>query len=223
MARVCLPTPHAHRQRNLAWANSVCLLFLIIGLAGFRPKPPAPFVVKPLEVVAPVIVEVLPPPPTTTELTPQDEPKDNTSAETPQVVVVTPNTPSIVFSVPTVGNVIASSAMAVAPPASEVVPRAAVVQPPVAKQLRNTGEGGDRPVPGRDDYPRMAQQLRQQGSLVLLLTANEAGIITTATVQQSSGSSILDNFSVAWVKRHWSVSTGEAGRTFLAPFTYKLE
>jgi TonB family protein len=91
----------------------------------------------------------------------------------------------------------------------------------MVKQLNNTGEGGDRPEPR--DYPPLAHALGQQGSLVLLLTANEAGVITAVTVQESSGSAILDNFSAAWVKRHWTVSPGEPGRLFLAPFTYKLQ
>jgi hypothetical protein len=43
LARICLPAPHAHAERNLAWTNSICLLFLIIGwLASVRPRRPCP-------------------------------------------------------------------------------------------------------------------------------------------------------------------------------------
>ena len=72
LARICLPAPHAHNQRNLAWANSICLLFLIIGLAGFRPAPPPLIIVKHLEEPAPVVIEAPPPPPSVTELKPED-------------------------------------------------------------------------------------------------------------------------------------------------------
>jgi periplasmic protein TonB len=219
MARVCLPVPHAHAQRNLAWANSICLLFLIIGLVGFRPKPPPPLVVKPLEESAPVILEATPPPPPAAELKPQEEPKDQPPSEAPRVVVVTPDSPKIVFSVPTVGNVVVPNALAQAPPPAALLRRVAPAQS-APSTLSNTGEGGDRPKP--TEYPPMARALGQEGSLMLLLRADDAGVITSATVKESSGSSILDHFSVEWVKRHWTVSPGASGRLFLAPFVYKL-
>jgi TonB family protein len=68
----------------------------------------------------------------------------------------------------------------------------------------------------------MAEQLGQQGTVELLLTADEAGLIVSAEVKVSSGSSILDRSSVEFVKRHWTVSQGARGRLFQARINYKL-
>jgi protein TonB len=220
LARVCLPAPHAHEQRNLAWTNSICLMFLVIGLVGFRPAPPQPIVVKPLEEAQPVIIEAPPPPPATVELKPEDNPPVEPEAAPPRMVVVTRESPAIRFSVPTVGNLVVPNALAVAPPAAPAQlaapPRAA---PPQPSPLNNTGTGGDRPKP---DYPNMALELGQQGSVVLLLTADEAGVIIAVEVKTSSGSSILDRAAADFVKKHWTVSQGGRGRLFQARIDYKL-
>ena len=42
LARMCLPQEFKDSNRNLAWANSICLLFVMIGIIGLRP--PAVFV-----------------------------------------------------------------------------------------------------------------------------------------------------------------------------------
>src|SRR5580704_12457002 len=99
LARVCLPATHAqaHAQRRLAWINSVCLLFLVIGLAGLRTTPPAPIAVKAIDEPIAVILEPLPPPPSTEEPKPDDQtPEDASQAQ--RVVVVTPEMPAIHFS-----------------------------------------------------------------------------------------------------------------------------
>src|ERR1700722_429059 len=88
LARYCLPAANRDANRKLAWANSICILFLIIGLAGaksasIKVKPPPP-----VEEIVPTIVEPLPPPPTTTEQ-PQPQEQNEQKSETPQVVVVT--------------------------------------------------------------------------------------------------------------------------------------
>ncbi|MGA3179166.1 MAG: TonB family protein [Verrucomicrobiota bacterium] len=217
MARVCLPAPHLHARRNLAWTNSICLFFLLIGLVGFRPKPPPPLIVKPLEEATPVIIEVTPPPQTTVEPKPEDEPKDQPPSDAPRVVVVTPDSPAIIFSVPTLGNLIVPNALAQAPPVAPL--RRAV---PVSRQpilVSNTGDLGERPSP---PYPKLAAEMGQQGAVVLLLTGDEAGVITSVEIKETSGSSILDRASVDFVKRHWTVPPGPRGRLFQATINYIL-
>jgi TonB family protein len=221
LARVCLPAPHAHDQRNLAWTNSICLLFLAIGLVGFRPAPPPPIAVKPLEEAQPVVIEAPPPPPPSADQQNQDvAPIEKPDSAPPRVVVVTPESPAIRFSVPTPGNLVVPIAQSVAPPASTSEPQATPPPrrgPAQPNPLNNTGKGGDRPTP---DYPRMAEQLGQQGAVVLLLTADEAGVIISAEVKESSGSSILDHAAADFVKKHWTVPTGERGRLFQARIDY---
>jgi len=222
LARICLPAPHAHDERNLAWVNSICLMFLIIGLAGFRAAPPPPIPVKPLEEPAMVVLEAPPPPPPTTEeIKPEDQPQEKSEA-LPPMVRVTLATPSIRFAVPTPGgNLVVPEKLSVAPP-GESEPATAREKPAQPSRLQNTGLGGDRPAPGPDDYPKLAAQEAIQGTVVMLLTADEAGLITTVEVIRSSGSTILDRHASDWVKRRWTVSPGARGRRFQAEFVYRL-
>ena len=113
-----------------------------------------------------------------------------------------------------------------------VVPNAAAVAPPEApvqrvaaarsqpSPLNNTGEGGDRPEP---PYPKMALEMGQQGSVVLMLTVDEAGLVISAEVKEPSGSSILDRATLEFVKKHWTVPPGARGRLFQATIAYVLK
>ena len=63
LARSLLHATERDPNRTLAWVNSICLLFLLIGVAGSKP---AAVSVKPLpalEDATAAIVEPLPPPP----------------------------------------------------------------------------------------------------------------------------------------------------------------
>ncbi len=220
LARVCLPAPHAHDQRNLAWTNSICLLFLIVGLVGFRPAPPPPILVKPLEEPAPVIIEPPPaPPPAPVELSQDNKPPEKPETDQPKVLV-TLASPAVIFSVPTLNGTLVTVKQYQVPAETHAAPQAPPPQPPAQpSRLENTGQGGDRPEP---TYPKMAEDLGQQGTVVLLLTADEAGLIMAVEVKESSGSSILDHASAEFVKKHWTVSPGARGRLFQAAINYKL-
>src|SRR5580692_4056114 len=97
LARYCLPQSKRDPDRRLAWVNSLCFLFLVIGIAGG--KPASMFIKRPppIEQVASVIVEPLPPPPVRVEPLQNPEPKEDKPDTTP-VVVATPETPAINFS-----------------------------------------------------------------------------------------------------------------------------
>jgi protein TonB len=223
LARVCLPAPRAHDQRNLAWTNSICLLFLLIGLVGFRPAPPPLIAAKPLEEAEPVVIEAPPPPPAPVQLNQDDTPPEKPDSPPPRIVVVTRESPAIRFSVPTPGgNLVVPNALSVAPPAESLPQAAAAPRPDPAQpsRLEATGNGGDRAAP---EYPEMARQLGQQGAVVLLLTADEAGVMISVEVKESSGSSILDRAARDFVKRHWTVSPGAPGRRFQATINYQLK
>jgi protein TonB len=222
LARLCLPSAERDPNRRLAWVNSICVLFLIIGLIGVKPPGVAIKPVPPLDPeVIPVLVEPATPPPQAQTEPQEQEPPDSPPDETPQVVVVTPAAPNINFSVPTIGNLLVPNALAKAPPLAPMAPMRPVVplkHPPAT--LENTGKGGDRPVP---PYPRIALEQGQQGSVTLLLHANEAGIITTIEVKQSSGYPLLDRGAIDYVKRHWTVPTGSGEHVFEATITYRFQ
>jgi hypothetical protein len=66
-------------------------------------------------------------------------------------------------------------------------------KPPSPAVLENTGQGGERPEP---PYPPWPSSWASKATVELLLTADEAGVIISAEVKESSGSSILDRASV---------------------------
>ena len=191
--------------------NSICLLFLGIGIFG----KPASIQIKPMpmpEEIVPVIVEPMAPPPTTIqELKPEEESEQEKQDMQP-VVVVAPNAPDITFAVPTIGNLLVPSALAVAPP---LRPMIAPVAKPVAplqegpSTLNNTGVGGERPQP---PYPPAALEHRQQGTVVLTLTVDETGNVATIDVKTSSGYPVLDRSTLDYVKRYWRVPPGAGTR-----------
>src|SRR5271170_5420932 len=90
LARVCLPAPARTARHRLAWANSICFLFLLIGVTGAQTRLPALLQVPPLQQAVPVIVEPLPP-----QAQPDPAPKqteqqnDDNKQESPRQVAVT--------------------------------------------------------------------------------------------------------------------------------------
>jgi TonB family protein len=211
LARLCLLEASRDPDQKLAWVNSLCLLFLIIGMAGARRGLIAIKPAPPLEQAVPVIVEpiTLPPQETTKIQKPLDAKSDM-----PRVNVVIPRSPSISFSVPTIGSVVAPANMAVAPPLEPMQTAAQI------SSLDVTGEGGDRPEP---TYPLLAKESGQQGTVVLLLEGDAAGNVVSAEVKESSGFPILDRASVDFIKRHWRLPAGDGNREFQVPITYKLQ
>ena len=214
LARYCLPAASRDANRKLAWMNSICILFLLIGVAGAKPatiriKTPAP-----LEEAIPTIIEPPTPPPTRIEARRNETQEDTEKTAAPQMVAVTLETPAIHFAVPTVGNLVVPATLAQAPSIAPVQ-----TFTPLRKRIVGTGVGGDRPDP---PYPQMAQDLGQQGTVLLSMTVDENGGITGVEVKESSGSPLLDKSALDYVKRHWILPTGEAGRIYEAPIRYVL-
>jgi periplasmic protein TonB len=219
LARLCLPRPQGHPERTLAWLNSVCLLFLIVAISGVRPRLPMPKAVPPLEQPIPIIIQPLPPTPPPQAVPQTKEESTDDKAPAPRVVVVTPNSPAINFSVPTIGNVIVPNAIAAAPPVAQLQAAPAAVRSE-PKTIGSTGEGGDRPQP---PYPEMALKFGEQGTVVLLLTVADSGLVESVAIKETSGSAILDRGASEFVKRHWIVPPGKGGRVFEASISYKIK
>jgi len=223
LARLCLPAATCDPDRKFAWMNSICALFLMIGLFG-RPAGIHIKQLPPLEEILPTIIEpvVAPPPTTIVELKPEQVGQQE-KQEASQVVVVTPDSPDIHFSVPTIGTLLASAPLSAAPPLMPMRPPVPVVQPVARKQpvtLQNTGLGGERPQP---PYPPLALAHGQQGTVLLLLTVDAVGGIQTIAVKQSSGFPLLDRSTQEFIKSRWTVPPGAGTRTFEATIRYRLE
>ncbi len=130
----------------------------------------------------------------------------------PRVLVALPNAPNVNFGIPTVGTLVVPAALASAP------------QPQVAPvrigSLNNTGAGGERPEP---PYPPIALQTGEQGTVVLLLTGDDAGNVVSVDVKESSGFPVLDRATVDFIKRHWRLPAGAGTRLFETSITYLLQ
>lgn len=216
LARVCLPAPERGLEQRLAWMNSVCILFLLIGILGAPSGLPSIRKLPPLEQPIPVIVEPLPPAqPAATE--PKPEQSDSQKPEAPPVVAVTLDTPKINFSVPTVGNLLVPESAAVAPPVAPLRQPVETQRAPI--RITSTGEGGDRRSP---PYPDIARQMGVQGTVVLQFSTDPVGAVQSVEVKETSGSSLLDRNALSYIKRHWIVPPVDGNHLFQVAIRYTL-
>src|SRR5437667_4930686 len=120
LARLCLTLELRDSYRKLAWVDSVCILFLVIGLVGLRPPR---IIEKPVNPPAEMVPVVFTPPeeqpkpePAVNQEQPKDEPQE-TTVETPQIpTVVAANAPNVAFAVPVEGPVVLAPVSHSAPP-----------------------------------------------------------------------------------------------------------
>ena len=234
LAQFCFPAAHRDDQRKLAWVDSLCLGFLIIGAVGL--KPPAPVVRTVVPVEEPMTTIVEPPPPSQPqELAPAETTEEisDQPPDTPQVVAVSLPSPSFNFSVPTRGNLIVPAAMASAPPARPMQALTqAVAKPAAVSVLRPQARGADRPIP---PWPYAvvsggtlgtSAEIKQRGGLgtVVLLAVVEAdGTASSLTVEDSSGYAQLDRHTLDWVKRRWTFPRAETTTSYKIPIEYAIQ
>ena len=206
LARLCLSTARREPEHKLAWVNSICILFLLIGIVGARQGVIAIKPVPPIREEVPVVVQpaVLPP----QVVAPKPEPAQPNNQ--PRVLVALPNAPNVNFGVPTAGTLVADAALASAP-------QVAVVH---IGSLSNTGAGGERPEPS---YPPIALQTGEQGTVVLVLGGDGEGNVISVAVKESSGFPVLDRATVDFIKRHWRLPTDSGTRLFQTSITYQLQ
>jgi TonB family protein len=211
LARLCLPAASRDANQKLAWVNSVCILFLLIGIFGARRGLIAIKPAPPLEEIIPVILAPVTLPPQETE---KKEVSNEAKNDAPQVTVVIPQSPGVSFSVPTIGSLVVPASLAAAPP---LEPLRTAAQ---AGSLNSTGAGGERPEP---PYPPIAKETGEQGTVVILLGGDAAGNIVSVDVKESSGFPVLDRATVDFLKRHWRLPAGPNHRLFQTSITYRLQ
>jgi TonB family protein len=217
LARLCLPQEYADSNRTLAWVNSICFLFLVVGLIGLKP----PTVVikavsEPVEIV-PVVFTPPEEPPQTQPQPESDEPPPSAEAvvDTPVVATVAAADPaSVAFAVPVKGPVTVVPARYAAPPPAN--------QPEPPKPTRfdpNAAPGGAFPDP---PYPREELLARHQGQLTLSVIVEADGTASSVTVKDSSGYPGLDRHAAQWVKTRWRWLPGSV-RYYYMPFVFRLQ
>lgn len=219
LARLCLPTAGRDPNRKLAYVNSICAGFLLVGLVGLRmPEPHVRPIPEPVEIVPVVFTPPEQPPSVAQEETLEQPLEDlpEPSLDTPVVATVVAADPSAVaFAVPVQGPVILAPARFAAPP-----PRVVRPPPPAPTRFVPTGkEEGSFPWPR--SYPRQALLDRQQGTVMLLVQVGEDGRPTSVTVHESSGYGTLDRHALEWVRDNWRWPPGPP-RAYYVPFVYQL-
>jgi protein TonB len=219
LARLCLPQEFRDSYRILAWVDSICFLFLLIGLVGLRPPK---IVERPLnqpnDVIPVVFTPPEEPPKTEPEVKPdeQQQPQD-TPEETPQVVAVVAvaDSANVAFAVPVQGAVaVAAEARLATPPP----PVTHVVSKPT--QFNSSAMGGGT-FPG-PDYPGSARRNHLEGTVVVEFTVDSSGALTSVKLQKSSGHPVLDEAAVAVIKQRWRFPPGSPGYYF-KPFVFQME
>ena len=211
LARLCLPQANRDTNLKLAWVNSICILFLLIGILGARRGLIAIKPAPPLEEIVPVVIEPITlPPEATTEKKPTDEDKN----DVPRVAVVIPQSPNISFSVPTIGSLIVPANLASAPPLEPMRKATSI------NLVSSTGAGGERPQP---PYPKIALEEGQQGTMLLVLGGDAAGNVVSVDLKESSGFPLLDRAAADFIKRHWHLPAGPVNQLFQTRITYKLQ
>jgi TonB family protein len=218
LARLSLPAEYADSYRNLAWTNSICFLFLVIGLIGLK----APRVIHRslIEVTESAPVIFTPPeeqPKPEPEVQPDEPAQQDAPVETPQVVTVAaPADAQVAFAIPVQG------AVAVAKEARFASPPPPVTHAPAGptKFDPNGKDGGSYPGP---KYPPLAQAHQYQGTVTLEILVDETGKITSVKVRKTSGYSVLDEAALKAVKDGWRFPPTGAPRDLLWDCIFQLQ
>ncbi len=205
LARYCLPAANQDSNLKLAWVNSICILFLLIGILGARRGVIAIKPVPPIRVEVAIIQPTVLPPQAIAQ-----KPEQAQQNNQPRVLVALPNAPNVNFGIPTAGTLIVPAALASPPQAA----------PARIGSLSNTGVGGERPEP---PYPPIALQTGEQGTVVLELSGDDAGNVVSVDVKESSGFPVLDHATLDYIKRHWRLPAGAGNRLFQTSITYQLQ
>ena len=219
LARLCLPQEYKDSYRRLAWVNSICCLFLVVGLIGLRP----PKVIhKPLTEMVDTVPVIFTPPEEPPKVEPEPKPDEpdqpqNTSEETPQVmtVVAAADPTSVAFAVPVQGAVAVAPAahLATPPPPTTHAP------PPATKFNPAVADGGSYAAP---QYPGIALRNHYSGTVTIEIHVDATGKITLARVQKSSGFPVLDEAALDVVKNRWRFPPGSE-RNYYWPCVFQIQ
>jgi periplasmic protein TonB len=222
LARLCLPQEFKDSYRKLAWVDSICFLFLVVGLIGLKaPKVVEHPLSEPVEVVQVEFVPPPEPPKTPPQVQPDEPPPDDsqsTPQDTPQVVqvVAAANSADVAFAVPVQG------AVAIAREARFATPPPPVTHAAPATPVRfnpNAGDGGTYPKP---DYPSISLRNHEEGTVTIELLVDTSGKITSAKVQKSSGFPSLDEAALKVVQRNWRFPPGKI-RWLYWPCVFRMQ
>jgi periplasmic protein TonB len=221
LARLCLPQEYRDSYRRLAWVDSICALFMLVGLIGLKPPQ---VIIRPLSQLTDTVPVIFTPPEEQPKTQPEvkpDEPDQTTPDnpnDMPQVaqVVAAADSASVAFAVPVPG------AVAIAPMAHLATPPPPVIKSAPSKPTQfdpHAGGEGSFPDPS---YPSLAQRNHYQGAAIIDIMVDETGAITSAKVFKTSGFSLLDDAALQVVLKRWRFPPGTK-RWLQWPCEFKLQ
>ncbi len=215
-----LPQSNRDPQRKVWWMNSLAASVLGIGI--FLTKEPADYVFTPVIPDAPMVIEVVAPPPpevvkVEVETVEEEDLADVVDVPVIQPVVVAADPSKVAFAIEVKGPTVSSGDL------TKVSPPPAIVQrpkapPQVGPVVIRAGQEG---IP-RMDYPLEARRNGIEGSFTLKLIIAPDGTIEEITVLKSTGASLLERAAKDHVRRFARLGNGEK-REVHVPFEFKLE
>lgn len=225
IAQFCFPSASRDSNRKYAYACSIYIAFLLIGLIGVAKAPV--LVVKELPPAQEYMPVEIPPaevPPPVTVMNPVDEatPPDPTETAPPVPVLVAPANAPVPFAVPTEGYVAVTKLVtrASAPPAVAPRPPPAAAPKPNPAMFRRGG--GSRPN-GTFPEPAFPSGMLRSGQtveLVLRVELADDGTPATVEAETSSGLLELDRKVTQHVKSRWRWDPGQS-KLWLIPFAFQ--
>jgi protein TonB len=95
-----------------------------------------------------------------------------------------------------------------------VAPVAPVNPSPVSSNASGLGSTHTTPP-----YPEMERRMGHEGTVTLRLAIDTTGNVTDAQIEKSSGSQVLDQAAIDWVKAHWKYKPAIQNGTAVAATT----
>jgi periplasmic protein TonB len=245
IGRACLPGALAESGRGILWLNAVCGAFLAVGLMGIRDPASPGRPSAPVPAAALLPVDFTPPPesPPATAATEAPamakalEPEVSVPVVQPIVSVVEPSLVPFAVPVATPAQEVLRAEAASLPPTQPVgpatptapeatagtggtagAPDAAPGGPRAFKVGEGNAEGIVSPHP---DYPSEARRKGIEGLVKLEIEVMEDGRVGEVRKLVPSGSFVLDNHTIAWVKRRWRFPAGKR-QLLHTEFVYQL-
>ncbi len=202
LARFCLRQDFRDESRMLAWVNSICLLFLLVGILGLKsPRVPS----RPTSGAADIVPVLLIPTAEQQSARQLDAPKASTPLEDlrieplDQPVVATAVAAADItaaFPVPITRTMpVMPARFAAAGLATNVIS----VLPTSSQLILSEADWGGHPQP---EYPLLAKRRGYQGKVALEILFAPSGGVSSVQVKESSGYKILDDTALGHVRRH---------------------
>jgi protein TonB len=222
--RLCLREEARDPARFLAWANSICLLFLVVGLIGLW-SPPVRVQTSLPRIDSVPVVWTAPEPERkigsllTTSIGQAEIPLESSEAfatEIPEVASVASVAAPEKIAFPALPALDEPSA---GHGQSDGVGQHYVPVRPTAFQPTSSGAEASTPPP---EYPPRALRNGREGTAIIEFSVNPAGQVHSVRVRTSSGYGELDDAALAVVRDKWRFGPG-APRSHFWACTFQIK